>query len=562
MADNAIAQLSIDVVANLKINKSQTAKMAEEAKKEMEKITSKSLFSGLSNVNNSFKQLTDSIKSSNAFKQLSTRLTDVTKRFNGFFSAIKRIAVYRAIRWALKEIIQAFQEGIQNAYQWSVVTGNRFAKSMDTMSTAALYLKNSLGAMTMPLVNMLAPIIDRITDRFVNLINVINRFVATLSGATSWTKALKYPAKYLEQAAGAAKELKNQLLGFDELNVLNAPSGGGGGASQDYSSMFENVDLKKFSALGKLLVGAGLVQAGVGAVLLFTGHPWLGVALLASGLNTIVKGVTNEITDGGLSNEIKRRFEIITGIVGGASLALGAILLAAPATLPLGIALMAAGAAGVVSAVAMNWNGIVNFLKDGWQQIKSVCKTSLQGTQNAIFEGLSNIKSKISTFIEAIKTTVKSLFDWGVSGLSSFISNFSNAVLNAIQKVKNWLNDVFGRSYSLQVSTYVGEHTSAGGNTHSGGGGRTFAQGGYPSAGTMFIAGEAGPEFVGNIGGRTGVMNTDQMAQALASANAGVVEAVTAMANAVVQAINRKDTSINVNDVRIALKNSNLRYGV
>ena len=52
-----------------------------------------------------------------------------------------------------------------------------------------------------------------------------------------------------------------------------------------------------------------------------------------------------------------------------------------------------------------------------------------------------------------------------------------------------------------------------------------YAGGGFPSAGSLFIAGEAGPEFVGNIGGSTGVMNTDQMAAAMYTAMAAALSA-------------------------------------
>lgn len=45
-----------------------------------------------------------------------------------------------------------------------------------------------------------------------------------------------------------------------------------------------------------------------------------------------------------------------------------------------------------------------------------------------------------------------------------------------------------------------------------------YASGGFPAIGTMFIAGERGAEYVGDIGGRTGVMNTDQMAAAIYTA--------------------------------------------
>jgi hypothetical protein len=43
----------------------------------------------------------------------------------------------------------------------------------------------------------------------------------------------------------------------------------------------------------------------------------------------------------------------------------------------------------------------------------------------------------------------------------------------------------------------------------------TYAQGGFPGAGEMFIAREAGPELVGRIGSRSTVMNNDQIVAAV-----------------------------------------------
>ena len=45
-----------------------------------------------------------------------------------------------------------------------------------------------------------------------------------------------------------------------------------------------------------------------------------------------------------------------------------------------------------------------------------------------------------------------------------------------------------------------------------------YASGGFPSVGSVFIAGESGPELVTNINGQTGVYNTDQMAAAMYNA--------------------------------------------
>lgn len=53
----------------------------------------------------------------------------------------------------------------------------------------------------------------------------------------------------------------------------------------------------------------------------------------------------------------------------------------------------------------------------------------------------------------------------------------------------------------------------------------TFADGGFPSMGQMFIAREAGPELVGTIGSRSAVVNNDQIVE---SVSAGVYRAVKA----------------------------------
>lgn len=172
-------------------------------------------------------------------------------------SDILRIAKYRLIRSVIREITQGFSEGIKHAYQFAQATGNAFAGSMDRLSTASLYLKNSLGALAMPLVNLVAPAIDYVVDKFVDFINIINQAIAALTGASTWTKAIRYPKTFgdnMTDAAGnatkAAKEIKATILGIDEINPLNGANGGspgggggGGGAAEDFASMFETVEL-------------------------------------------------------------------------------------------------------------------------------------------------------------------------------------------------------------------------------------------------------------------------------------------------------------------------------
>ena len=178
------------------------------------------------------------------FKKLANAISAPIKKLGTFFSAIKRIAVYRAIRTVLKEISQGFKEGRDNLYQYSKLINGEFAKSMDMIATSTLYAKNSLGAMSAPIINKLAPAIDYLTDRFVDLLNMINETIASLTGASTWTRALKYPTEYAEatdDATKSAKKFKATILGFDELNVLNDNSDNGKNKASDaldYSKMF------------------------------------------------------------------------------------------------------------------------------------------------------------------------------------------------------------------------------------------------------------------------------------------------------------------------------------
>lgn len=183
--------------------------------------------------------------------RLKSRITGLGKSFNGFLSSIGRIAMYRLIRSGIKMVTDGFQEGMKNAYLWAKEVGNQFAASMDMIKTSTLYLKNSLGAMVAPLINQIAPVIDVIIDRFVDLLNIINQVFALLGGQSTYFKALKYPAEYMEDTAGATskarKELELWLASFDELNIIpnqkDTGRGSGAGTNLDYGSMFEEAPI-------------------------------------------------------------------------------------------------------------------------------------------------------------------------------------------------------------------------------------------------------------------------------------------------------------------------------
>lgn len=180
-------------------------------------------------------------------KEMSKEAAKSKSPLDNLISSLKRIAFYRIIRTVIKAIGQAFQEGLQNAYAFSQGIegeGHRFAAAMDSMKTAGTTMKNQLGSAFIALLTAIAPIVNAIIGLITKLANALSQLFAIFTGGT-YLKAADVPQKWADAAGGAgkaAKEWKNQLLGFDEINRLDKPDdgsgGGGGGSAIDPSQMF------------------------------------------------------------------------------------------------------------------------------------------------------------------------------------------------------------------------------------------------------------------------------------------------------------------------------------
>lgn len=181
-------------------------------------------------------------KSSKSIGKIISKYTKLLTLFG------KRVA-YRALNAVIDMITSSFKEGIDAAYQYSKTIDGSFAKSLDTISTSFNYLKGSLGAMTAPLINMTAPAIDFVVDKFVDLLNIANQVFARLSGESTWLRATKVATEYADAtdaATDANKRLKKTLLGIDELNVMsdNSENGSKSGANDNskYNFVEEQLD--------------------------------------------------------------------------------------------------------------------------------------------------------------------------------------------------------------------------------------------------------------------------------------------------------------------------------
>lgn len=196
-------------------------------------------------------------------KKLLSPLSAVQDKLKHIKYALLTVVTYGSIYRIISLFKTGLTDGLDNLYQYSLITGNQFAASMDRAATSLLYLKNSIGAAAAPLVNALAPALDFVVDKVVTLLNRFNQLVSALSGKTTYTKAVKQQTKYAEavkdtsdaedDAKKKADELKRSLTSFDEIHALDDNSSKDSSSSKkndsgteipDYGGMFteENID--------------------------------------------------------------------------------------------------------------------------------------------------------------------------------------------------------------------------------------------------------------------------------------------------------------------------------
>lgn len=190
----------------------------------------------------------------------------------------------------------------------------------------------------------------------------------------------------LGKASKAAKKLKNNLLGIDELNIISPDnddsSGSGSGAGAGLGGGGLGIELPSYDFLGDLVsskvedivrmikdaineIMAVLCTAllVIGAILVFSGvNVPLGLALMAVGAIGLVAVIAENWN--GMSERLAKVLSICLGILGGFLLVLGAFLTFSGANVPLGIALMAAGAVALATAATINWKFLDGKLTD------------------------------------------------------------------------------------------------------------------------------------------------------------------------------------------------------
>ena len=193
--------------------------------------------------------------------------------------------------------------------------------------------------------------------------------------------------------------------------------------------VFENVS-KFFTDNAGLIVGISLALLVLGIVLCVCGIVTpLSIGMIVAGAAGLVAEIAlnwNYITE-----KVTQFFQDNAGLIVGISIALivlGIILLFTGVGIPLAIGLIVAGGGALAATVALNWNFIVDKVKEVWQSVKNFWNTyiapiftakwwadlgkkAINGLLGIIESGLNWIIDKINVFVRGLSGIVTAVGD-------------------------------------------------------------------------------------------------------------------------------------------------------
>jgi uncharacterized protein YoxC len=287
----------------------------------------------------------------------------------------------------------------------------------------------------------------------------------------------------------------------------------------------------------------------IGAALVFSGaNILLGLALLAAGAVTMGTAIMPNWND--LSDNVQQKISMITTVVGGALLAVGAILALSGVALPLGLGLMAAGALSLGAVATLNWDFVVNSIK----KVVSVITGILSGALIVlgVLLCLSGVGVGLGLAVLAAGLSL-SYAAWTLDDnpITRFVRQMANSIIGLVNGVIDAINDMFHIQFNglsvMGITLIPAFDIRLVDIPHI----PFFEDGGFPNEGQLFIAREAGAEMVGAMGRRTAVANNDQIVEGISAgvsiANDGVIAAIYALLNVVEE----KDMSVVIGDNEI-----------
>ena len=231
-------------------------------------------------------------KSGPAAAKMAKSVDRAQKSASKFSSRMREV-----IRSAL--VFTVITQGLAKFREWM----GKVIKTNDEARASIARLKGALLTLAQPMIEVIIPAFTSFVDMLARIISMAARITAALFGTTAEKAAdsaenLYEETEALEKTGEAAEEAGKSLASFDEINQLSGSSNKSENQAQQDQSIEPDFSIVKtsiqdaLSAILELLTGAALLA--IGAILVFTGASIpVGLALMVAGALAIVNAVTS-----------------------------------------------------------------------------------------------------------------------------------------------------------------------------------------------------------------------------------------------------------------------------
>lgn len=379
---------------------------------------------------------------------------------------------------------------------------------------------------------------------------------AIAMNTTKLSDEVKGVIAIITSAVSVALLAVGAILAFTGVNIPLGIALMAGGALIMGSSIVPNWSALSDSVqetISTILTIVGAAALVVGAILAFSGAAIpLGIGLMlvgAASLGTALALNWNSVVDA-----LRGPVGLITGIISGALLALGAVLCFTGVGIPLGIALMAAGAAGLATVVALNWNSVKETIGNVINGILKILSGAMLALGILMCLSGVGIGLGLALIFGSLKLSEKA---WKTDDnpIMNFVKKMMNGIVKIVNQVIDGINEMFHIQFDGLTIAGIEIIPSFDKKLINIPKISLMAEGGFPGQGQMFIAREAGAEMVGSIGRRTAVANNDQIVSGIAG---GVAEAneeqntLLREQNSLLRAILEKDSGVYLDGKNLA----------
>lgn len=433
----------------------------------MELSNLKSEFGSIEQIGSAFDKALDSQdRLTEKVEQTKAKYNDINNKVNEYKQKVEGIKLQKH-QADIEGISKSFKN-VGNSIQDSIKKVGRLALAIFGIRTALSYLRSAsselasydeqyatnLEYIRFVLAQAIAPVLQAIVNLAMQLLSYINMIAQAWFGINLFANgSVENFQKMKKQATGvgkAVKEIKKELLGFDEINRLTDTDTGTSAGAGGTGMVMPSMDLSEIQGeppewlkwildngetIAKIILaiaGAlGLMKLGV------SGLKALGIGFLITGIISLIKDLLDYLNDPSWKNFGDIIFDIgmiITGIgflIGGLPVAIaGAIVMA-------------------LGLIIQNWEEIKGVLENGlgWFKNKSDWVHKYFGDIiGGIYDAFVANAQRIIDHFDRLFTDIKAIFD----GIIEFITGVFEGNW---EKAWNGLSKIFTNIWDILVET-------------------------------------------------------------------------------------------------------------